>query len=537
MKVKIPIINVLINKRYKARLRVINKGYQQLKNENKLELPMQLRDAVSRTQLNNKGLPKGLLCQSNCNVELSIRQYLFERLLRLSFNRSILYSIGSNKALCHPLPKEWRDVLVGQGIRVNNFISSLLWYAYSFLFWGRGVFYGLESIYYLLVTSLSNPGKYIYFDELSKDCLSKEADRYNVVNWYLQWKNKAVEIDSICHSVNNTTSFKLGDIDVVQTDGLPRLKGLKLFQYVLFVVYASSYSFLCLFFKPVYGIVIYEVLKLKRIDLAYDHDLAKDYLFNNSVPFYRPLWTYLAEEKGARILFYFYSTNNEAFKTENGPVADYPWYLISWSYYLVWDKYQAEFIKKFDQYSSVVEEVGQIWFLSSGEKIEVPSGSIAVFDVTPYKYDIYILLGLSPEYYVYRTSSKFLSDIYHVLNDYKFTMLHKMKRESEFSDTMYLRKINQLSKKVNYTSIDPGVDAMYVIQQTKACVSMPFTSTAIIAKKQGKPSVYYDPTGNIQKDDNAAHGIQVINNLNELEEWVKTSIAESNNLKSNMKFI
>jgi hypothetical protein len=31
-------------------------------------------------------------------------------------------------------------------------------------------------------------------------------------------------------------------------------------------------------------------------------------------------------------------------------------------------------------------------------------------------------------------------------------------------------------------------------------------------------------SGNIQKDDRATHGIQVINNLYELKEWIRTSI-------------
>jgi polysaccharide biosynthesis PFTS motif protein len=86
---------------------------------------------------------------------------------------------------------------------------------------------------------------------------------------------------------------------------------------------------------------------------------------------------------------------------------------------------------------------------------------------------------------------------------------------------MYLRKISQLSEKVNYTSIDPGLDALNIIQQTKACISMPFTSTALIAKHEGKPSVYYDPSGMICKDDRAAHGIPVLNNIDELQQWIE----------------
>ncbi len=523
MKIKIPIITGLINKRHRAKLRVINKGYRQLKNKNKLELLMQLRDVVSRAKLNNEGLLEGLLCRSDFNVELSIRQYLFERLLRLSFNNSILYSIGSNKPLSHPLPKEWRDVLAGQGIKVNNFSSTLLWRAYSFLFWGRGVLHGLKSIYYLLVMSLPNQGKYIYFDGLSKECLSKEADRHNIVNWYLKWKNKTVEIDSICHSVNNITNFKLGDVDVVRTDGLPRLKGFKLFRYVIFVVYASSYSFLCLFFKPVYGFFIDEMLKLKRVDLACDDDLAKDYLFNNSVPFYRPFWTYLAEEKGARILFYFYSTNSEAMKTKYGRAVEYPWYLISWPHYLVWDEFQADFIKRFDQNRAIIEEVGQIWFSSSDVDVDVdvPLNAIAVFDVTPKRFSMYISLGLSLEYYTSNIANQFLSDVQFILGKKKINMCHKIKRVSVRSNKRYKYKIERLKEKSNYIEVHPSVDALQVIQKTKACISIPFTSTAIIAKQEGKPSVYYDPIGMIQKDDRAAHGIPVLSGIDELREWVE----------------
>ena len=87
-----------------------------------------------------------------------------------------------------------------------------------------------------------------------------------------------------------------------------------------------------------------------------------------------------------------------------------------------------------------------------------------------------------------------------------------------------MQNLKVLHKQTNYIEIDPDIDATQIIKKTKACISMPFTSTALIAKHEGKPSVYYDPSGKTQKDDRAAHGIQVINNLYELEEWVKTSI-------------
>jgi hypothetical protein len=56
---------------------------------------------------------------------------------------------------------------------------------------------------------------------------------------------------------------------------------------------------------------------------------------------------------------------------------------------------------------------------------------------------------------------------------------------------------------------------------------MPFTSTALIARNMGKPSIYYDPTGNLQKDDRAAHGIPIVSGVSELETWLSTQLAYS----------
>ena len=80
----------------------------------------------------------------------------------------------------------------------------------------------------------------------------------------------------------------------------------------------------------------------------------------------------------------------------------------------------------------------------------------------------------------------------------------------------------QLEKKSNLIEINPDASGYSVIEKWKAVISMPFTSTALIAKSLGKPSIYYDPSGIIQKDDRAAHGIPVITGKEELQSWVKT---------------
>ena len=515
-----PVINKLIAKRRRSKLRLIGKGYRQLKKEGNLDFPRKLQDILSRTKIENIDFDS-LFRQGGFDIELSVRQFFTIKFLDMPFNRSILYSIGTSTPLKHPLPKEWRDALINQGVDVDNLSCAVLWRIYSFLFWGYSILQGLKSIYFLLKKQ-SSLGLYTYFDGLIGDNVSVNPDSYNIINWYLQWENKDAEIKSICHSVSDLPNFEFGKVNVVKTDGLPQLKGFKLLKYLVFIVYASIYGFVCLLFKPIYGLMLGELIKLKRVELANDFDLAEDYLFHNSSSFYRPIWTYLAEEKGSKATLYFYSTNIEMLKEVGGNSTPYPWHLMSWSHYLVWDEYQADFVKEISQGTPTIEDVGPIWFSSNNASVNVPLSSIAVFDVTPKRFSMYILLGLSFEYYTPNIANQFLSDIQLVLSQNNINMLHKVKRKKQSTDKRYRSKVNQLIRESNYIEVDPSVDATQVIQKTKACISMPFTSTAIIAKQEGKPSVYYDPSGIIQKNDRAAHGILVLSGIDELEDWVKS---------------
>ena len=196
--------------------------------------------------------------------------------------------------------------------------------------------------------------------------------------------------------------------------------------------------------------------------------------------------------------------------------------MVSCPHYLVWDEFQADFIKRFNRHNSIIEEVGAIWFSSQKMSMDIPMKTISVFDVTPFRPAVYITLGADVDYYIYNNANPFLSDIQFILGKNNITMLHKMKRINKFAHKKYTRRVRQLNKKYNYIEAHPSVDALQIIQQTKACISMPFTSTALMAKLEGKPSVYYDPSGLIQKDDRAAHGVPVLSNIDELQEWVKS---------------
>ena len=507
------------SKKSSSKIRFIFKGYKILKNTGQSHLLVRLNDILTRTKLSNVQVSNTIETKS-LNFELSTRQYLYTRILSFSFNKAVLFSIGSEKPLRYPLPKEWRIRLIKEGIRIDNFYCSCLWGGYIVLKWAQGVVECLKNIAYLL-KSQSNLGVHIYFDQLSKLCLPSNTKDYNIINWYLQWENRNKNIDSITHDVESINDYKYNNINITQSNGLPSITGFNKIKYILWSIYLIAFSFLFIFLKPYSSLLLKEQLALIRLKVANQSSIACDILFNNSNVYYRPLWTYEAMEKGSRIIMFFYSTNHQMFKTKNTYPIQYPWHLVSWPHYLVWDDFDKNFLKDSNQLRSIIDVVGHIWFSSDENITDIPFNSISVFDVTPVRPTKYFWRLRDPEYYIFDTVDQFLRDIQFVLNKSNICMIHKRKRFRSFTHKKYIRRVNQLNRKINYTNINPQVDALQIIQKTKACISIPFTSTAVIAKEEGRPSVYYDPTGIIQKDDVAAHGIEVLSGIKELEEWVE----------------
>ena len=57
------IIKKYIDRRQRSKLRLVNKGYKQLKSEDKLNLPLRLKDTLSKVKLNELHISKKLIQQ------------------------------------------------------------------------------------------------------------------------------------------------------------------------------------------------------------------------------------------------------------------------------------------------------------------------------------------------------------------------------------------------------------------------------------------------------------------------------------------
>lgn len=273
-----------------------------------------------------------------------------------------------------------------------------------------------------------------------------------------------------------------------------------------------------------HALLLGEAVKAAQARLQHPDRMAEEYLFHNSGFVYRPLWTYEAEKTGSEIVLYFYSANCEPFKRSDGyPRFSNDYYgVMSWPRYMVWDAYQADFIRRTVGEGAKVEVVGPIWFSSSVEDLpSLPARTVAVFDVQPVRASFYQSLGIDFDYYTPANATAFLADCHAAARACGATVALKRKRDiGILIHPVYESFIARYSTQDGLMIINSDAAASRLIERCVAVVSMPFTSTALIARALGKPSAYYDPHGLIQKDDRGGHGIDILHGPKEVRAWL-----------------
>ena len=519
----------------KSNFRKISKGYRLLKDSNQLDFLDNLKILLTNTSLSTKiNSSKFIKIDSEAiSLEVSIRQYILQKFIGINFNKEILLCLADkNKKFTYPLPSEWQNSVIDSGIKVNKLVCSFLWTIEMIKLWIYAcyeiVIQSINSLKQFFKSDIKVNESFVYFDSLVEYNIPVKSGtyEYGILSWYLKHFDTR-NIDYLVHTVPTRKEFVLNDRIRVKSIGSPVLPPLTYTSLVLFLGHSFSKLissiFLLILGKWWNVLLLRDSFLSKIINLNKDKGIAAQYLFHNSNWIYRPLWTYTAEKYNSKIYFYFYSTNIERFKKSDkiDRVAN-SWNLISWSNFLVWDQFQSDFVTKNTNYSININITGPISFVFSDiEELNIPENSIAVFDVQPVRSTYYDSLGLDQDYYVPEVANAFLADVFESVAFLNFPIVFKRKRNiGKLAHYKYVNEINRISKEYDFFNIDPSIPAELIISKAKAVISMPFTSTALVGKHLGKPSIFYDPSGLVVKDDTAAHGIKVINNKVDLKDWL-----------------
>lgn len=529
----------VIKRHQRSRLRRIMRGCQALKRSGQLDRIAVVKQALTEYPLSltrQHFSPVVMGCGADSG-EIIVRQYLLVRVGGLNLNCALLLALGNEQSsVVFPLPKEWRNVLTQHGFEVAHLRSAVLWQLYICAL----LLYGVVKIGKIALAGIISgknvdpkPKRHAYFADLVPGNLPQEKNgnrSHDVISWYLQWSGKAKDIEVVQHSVARALPTAVGEIAVLPRQGpLPDLAGARtVVSYTLWGLRASLIATIdCLRGRWWHALLLNQAALAAQARTLPADSLAREYLFHNSGWIYRPLWTYEAEQRGSAITFYFYSTNCEGFKrSDEYPPLPYGWRAMTWPHYLVWDEYQADFVRRAVGENVTISVVGSIWFQSSADEMpRFDKPGVAVFDVTPHRQSRYCTLGVDYEFYISTTSKMFLEHIANTTHQLDALVLWKRKRRiGSIAHPHYRHFADMLSERGDVVSIDPDIPALRVIESSCAVISMPFTSTALIARAMGKPSVYYDPTGQLQRDDRAAHGIPILAGPGELKAWLSSQV-------------
>lgn len=525
------------NRHANRRLMQTMRGYRYLKQSGGLGRLNALQHALTLTEIVScKGRCSQLLFGAGVDsAELAIRQYLLVRLAFPKLNGAVLHALGkSGASVVHHLSPDWRDITRQHGFEVSNLWSGFVWYGFVAIRFGKGLInlakIAWSSAWQVLSGSKRNLGKYVFFDAMAANNLPQpgiDGRSHDIFNWYEQWEGRVAEVDSLCHGISDAGSKLANKRPVIgmRWPVPPLENAASLARFLAWGMMATGLALLDLLRgRWWHALMLGDAATAALVRMQSMNNLGKEYLYTQSRSCDRPLYTYELQQRGAKITFYFYSTNSEPLMRPSAHQTQlFLWQAMNWPRYLVWNSYQVEFVRRMVGDSAAISVVGPIWFSTSAIEFPIISErTIAVFDVQPMRMSFYRLLAQEVDYFVPSICNQFLSDCFHSIRAIGASMAFKRKRQlnSKYHHPQYVRFVEMLSRWENVVEIDPDTSAYKVMEKCSAAISMPFTSTAHIARELGKPACFYDPTGMIQRDDRAAHGIPIIIGPNELQGWL-----------------
>lgn len=545
MNLNIIFLTDFLRKRERNRIRAKMRGYQKLKESGQLDKIANIKRILTeqKLNLNEKDFSSSIMGEGMVSAELIVRQYLIIRVCSLDFNKVLLRSIGNNnEKVIYGIPREWRKTINEHGFETDNFLSEVYWRFYVLTSIAYGIVRIITNVFqsmFFLRKNIIRPKSHVYFENLSAENIpvsDNKTQTHNIISWYLKSKVKQNGIDEVYHSAKQNYRIKIDEIDVFsRKNSIPNLVSFNaILKYCCWSVRGAFIALFDLLRGHWWNAIMFnQATFAAKIRLLPQKFLAKEYLFHQTQQFYRPLWTYEAAKKNSIITLYYYATNCEGFKSKDSyPELFYGWKNMNWPNYLVWDNYQSNFIKRAAKLPYKINIVGPIYLLGKVSVLpKFDKKIISIFDVTPRRDSYYVNFAEDFDYVFFETCNQFLKDCYDIITSMDYLYMHKRKRNIGLqTHRRYNKLVESIDENTNVIKVSPDESALNVIESSFAVISMPFTSTALIARDAGKPSIYYDPNGQIQKDDIAAHGIPVITGRDELYQWIlKLSKTNQNN--------
>jgi polysaccharide biosynthesis PFTS motif protein len=463
-------------------------------------------------------------------VEIAVRQRLLSQLAGRRLNLAILRSIASsNERIAIPLPLVWIEKLLKDGFAVDKPRSRVMFAIFVLSCFGRGT---ARILWDLAGIRGSNPlepnKKYVQFQNLVPNNLPKlySGESFDIVSWYLGWSGRVEGICEVRHSVPFQVDrcFDDGVAIIYSRSNLPKIVNfesrLRFATWGVYSIFYTMWDMLC--GRWASAVLLEDVAIARKVQLVGTKFLASEYLFSQSEIISRPFWTYAAERLGSKITLYCYGGSIPFSFMGVAPHYEIGLQSITWPRILQFSKEQQLRTISAVCSSVRVEFVPPIHFSDSVAELPKTNGPcIAVFDSSPHRSSFRASVIPEDDFRTVEIGIQFLEEIYAVLFPKGYLIMWKKKRSTNYQHSKrYIKFADSFACRPGVVEVHPDIAAQRVIKHCFASISMPFTSTGLLAKYAKIPSVFYDPAGTLSPDDQANLGVPLIVGVVALKNWV-----------------
>jgi polysaccharide biosynthesis PFTS motif protein len=385
-----------------------------------------------------------------------------------------------------PLPLFALKSLKRNKIKINYLLSLTLFKFYQIYKITIGIKFAIQVILKSLLLLRSS----------KRENLSNSVYFINIIEKFLPSKKNGSDLVS---SILNNDTYKFSNskifCDCKKKTKANKIEFLDLFvlnSFVLILIY--FYKFIGLFIfsllslitnKWYISILFEEKLKQSLIKLKNNNDLPKKIYFNQTSFIYRPLWTYLDKKKKFNVSMILFGAN--IYEESSAEVF---FSTMTWPHYFVWSKNWEEKLKKILYFNFNVTVCDYIGFNDTKKKI-TEKFDVMIFDDEPFRdwYQSYLLRN--NDHWNTPSCIKYINDLKKIFEEKNLVVAFKSKKFNKVKTPKKYFKL--FDNKQNFRILSPEYSAHDLINSSKLIISFPFSSTAILAKKLNKESVYYFP--------------------------------------------
>lgn len=464
----------------------------------------------------------------------NINTYYYQKLMSFIFirpqiRRSFIVAEYFNKPIIFPMKTDWIKIFEENGFKFNKNISAGLWkIVIATLMLNQMLKYIISLTDYRPLSSKKQrlrdheTFKKVFFHDFPAESLLEDNSSFNYKN-SLAWikKNMPDNSDLIACSkfgddFENSTHIKIN-----------RIYGSLIFKKEILIIFRMIHFTLFNLrdYKKIAMLLLNlsDIIDYNRVVHYSDNIIVNEVYFNCSIGPTKPLWAYAAESIGINNYMYFYATYSEPRFSINQVQLSGEWRLATWSNYVVPDEQlRTELETVIPGMNQTFYIFGMPWWIDCNEKINFKEKStIVIFDKSPYDsmylFSLLAIGGGDKASY----QEMFLSHILNVYKDIDCQILYKAKRPSGF------RRFNEFISKMEleysekFRIVNEKIAPARLIENANMVISRAGSSTALLAKLEGKKSIIYDPEGIVNPDDPTYRKIPVIQNELTLKSYLR----------------